>query len=176
MAKERAGAKLVATSNQTKGGDITEIYNPCLPGNTTESFTSGIQLSVDGHDYWPNGPGESVEYTATFSNHNRGGNFSECAALARTLLRKGENLWCDFAHGGKNTHTGIIFCHGLSQTHVKSFTAFSILRYSVFMLLLRTQEIVRLQVSINLHCLSKLKILAIFLHFRIFTTCGHSCI
>mmetsp|Transcript_9068 Transcript_9068/g.13395 ORF Transcript_9068/g.13395 Transcript_9068/m.13395 type:complete len:434 (-) Transcript_9068:183-1484(-) len=107
LAKERAGVKLVATSNQTKGGDITEIYNPCLPGNTTELFTSGIQLSVDGHDYWPNGPGESAVYTATFSNHNRGGNFSECAALARTLLQKDENSWCHFAHDGDCSFAGI---------------------------------------------------------------------
>ena len=116
MAKERAGAKLVATSNQTKRGDLTEIYNPCLPGNTTESFTSGIQLSVDGYDYWPNGPGESVEYTATFVNHNRGGNFSECAALARTLLRKDENSWCDFAHDGKNTHADIFLSWSIANS------------------------------------------------------------
>lgn len=101
MAKERAGAKLVEKSNVTGGGINAEIYNPCLPGNTTEFFTSEMRVSSSGHDYWRNGPDKSMAYSTTFVNYSRGGNFAECAALARALLRRDENSWCDFAHAGK---------------------------------------------------------------------------
>jgi len=82
----------------------TKIYNPCLPGAAEKTFRSRIRFNPSGIESWS----QSIEpYKYTFVGGSSGGNFEECANLARTLLRKNANEWCNFEHKGDCSFAGV---------------------------------------------------------------------
>ena len=125
LARERVGARIVYNfeKDQVKNdghgrlllgdGDnddvddennLEAIYNPCLPGQHKTNFKSSIRFNPDGIESW----GQSIkQYEYAFKGGENGGDFDECSNLARTLLRKNTNEWCNFEHKGDCSFAGV---------------------------------------------------------------------
>ena len=68
------------------------------------AFSSRIRFNPDGIESW----GRSIEpYEYELRGGDSGGNFEECGNLARTLLRKNTNEWCNFEHKGDCSFAGV---------------------------------------------------------------------
>ena len=92
-------------------GESSEIIstpqNPCLAGGSEIEFESKIYF-IDGRESFKNDEmGNSISYKVFLRNKEKRGNYEECAAIANSLLNKRYNQWCDFAHHGDCSFSGI---------------------------------------------------------------------
>ena len=82
-------------------------HNPCLAGGSEIDFESKIYF-IDGHEsFKTDASGNSQSYNAVLQNKKRTGNYEQCAAIANSLLNKRYNTWCDFAHHGDCSFSGV---------------------------------------------------------------------
>jgi len=96
---------------------VDGINHPCLPGGTVRKMRSEIHIKSDGYETWANysddetsGLENSSEYgyrNAILRNDNAKGDFDKCNELARQLLHKGQNQWCEFSHRGDCSFAGV---------------------------------------------------------------------
>jgi Golgi nucleoside diphosphatase len=109
LAYDRLNARLVAASSN---GNDTAVYNPCLPGGSEYLYTSRVHVLANGALMPLSSAGnasviEAEMYSAVLQNPNRHGDFDQCYAWTRNLLRKDANYWCDFAHDRDCSFAGI---------------------------------------------------------------------
>lgn len=110
------------------------IYNPCLPGGSTQELRTNIHFNIttqlETYQYTQDYASGNGYYPAMFRNGNATGNFEECMALTHSLLNRQQNSWCEFSHNGECSFAGVYQPNLPTQAEgVGSFLAFSNYRH-----------------------------------------------
>jgi len=101
----RAGA-LLSTNHSS---DVeTSVHNPCLAGRGSQVlFQSNIYYEDDNAIWRVDNSGNPLQYTTTMINENNTGDYDECAKIAKTILNKQYNVWCNFSHRKDCSFSGV---------------------------------------------------------------------
>ena len=80
------------------------VHDPCLPGGSHKDFRSAVTFDKNGVEVLD----KTLEpYSAIMVNDNDKGSWEECSGLVYQLLRKDSNAWCNYAHGGDCSFSGV---------------------------------------------------------------------
>jgi Golgi nucleoside diphosphatase len=117
MAETRRKARL-AMNSTAKARLVEGIYDPCLPAGGRIEFKTSVHYDKNGIDTWNASvddfsavtePGSSDygHYHAVLVNNENAGDWEQCKTLARGLLNKESNAWCEFSHHSSCSFVGV---------------------------------------------------------------------
>lgn len=120
----RMGAYVSTVNNNT---DVQpKVQNPCLAGGIQTDFDSTIYFTNGQESFRNDKDGKPMSYTTTLANDAPTGNYDSCTFIARSLLNKKYNTWCNFEHHGDCSFTGVYQPQLPQQSQVfGEFIAFS---------------------------------------------------
>ena len=109
-AKDRLEARLIndkdATARLSEG-----VYNPCLPGGAEKTVRTDIYFDSNGYETWNHTAADDAApdgfRQALIKNTNKGGDGNACMALAKDMLHKSQNEWCNYSHRGDCSFAGV---------------------------------------------------------------------
>ena len=117
MAETRRKARL-AVNSTAKARLVEGIYDPCLPAGGRIEFKTSVHYDRNGMDTWnasvddfsavtEPGSAEYGHYHAVLVNNENAGDWEKCKTLARSILNKESNSWCEFSHHSSCSFVGV---------------------------------------------------------------------
>lgn len=101
----RMGAYVSTMDNVTDV--LPKVQNPCLAGGAKTDFDSTIFYTNGQESFRNDRNGKPLSYKTTLVNDATNGNYDGCTIIARSLLNKRYNTWCNFEHHGDCSFTGV---------------------------------------------------------------------
>jgi hypothetical protein len=86
---------------------LPKVQNPCLAGGAKTDFDSTIFYTNGQESFRNDRNGKPLSYKTTLVNDATNGNYDGCTIIARSLLNKRYNTWCNFEHHGDCSFTGV---------------------------------------------------------------------
>jgi len=120
----RMGAYVSTINNNT---DVQpKVQNPCLAGGTKTDFDSTIYFENGQESFRNDKNGEPISYKTVLVNDDSTGSYESCSDIAKSLMNKKYNTWCNFEHHGDCSFTGVYQPQLPEQSHTfGEFIAFS---------------------------------------------------
>lgn len=126
-ARNRFHANLLAGTDANQRL-IDGVYNPCLPGGSSQDTRLNIHINEHGEETFEFDPNVTMDgyYQALLINDNNTGDFETCLEHAKATLHLEQNHWCEFAHKGECAFNGVSMSELPTQSeHFGEFLAFS---------------------------------------------------
>lgn len=108
-ATNRFQARL-ADGKSTSERLVDGVYNPCLPGGSSQRIRTNIHVDDRGIETWDHtekyasGTGY---FEANLVNNEDAADYEKCSSSVKELLHLEQNAWCNFDHRGDCSFAGV---------------------------------------------------------------------
>ena len=108
-ATNRLHARLLDGAKDATERLYTGVHNPCLPGGSRQDVRLNIHIDSHGAETWEYNKTaiEDGFYAGLLKNDGKTGDFDGCMRYAEKLLNLEKNSWCEFAHRGDCSFSGV---------------------------------------------------------------------
>ena len=104
------------------------VHNPCLPGGSRQDVRLDIHINSYGAESWEYDETKFEDgfYAGLLKNDNATADFDACMEYTKSLLNLEKNSWCEFAHRGDCSFSGVYQPEvPVQSTHFGEFLGFS---------------------------------------------------